>query len=179
MNFSGTIDLLRNDYSPTMLYVPDKRINKSYIFKVMCEGGLAGQRVFSNVFENVVIQKDGHAPDSYKDICQVKQFKTHHNTIRLKNLFIFYVQKVHSYITTWMDQEWLFLRVENNTLENYPFEHERKEGYSYIAFPAEHVNSFLQSHDIVPTYIDANFAYGYYDESTGNWTGMMGHVRRN
>lgn len=76
-----------------------------------------------------------------------------------------------------MDQEWLFLKVENNTLITFPqYQHEHTEGYSYISFPAEQVNTFLEAHSIVPTYIDPNYVYGYYDNINKIWTGMMGHV---
>lgn len=77
-----------------------------------------------------------------------------------------------------MDDHYLYLKVENNTLLTYPFEHELKEGYSFVAFPSEHINSFLEAHGIVPTYIDSNYDYGYYDEVNGKWTGMIGHVSR-
>ena len=37
----------------------------------MCEGGVVDGRVFSKVTDNVIILKDGTAPQSYKDICPV------------------------------------------------------------------------------------------------------------
>ena len=79
-----------------------------------------------------------------------------------------------------MEDDLLYLKVENSTLITYPpsFEHERKEGQSLIAFPSEQVNSFLKDYNIEPTYIDPDYVYGYYDEVNRNWTGMMGHVSR-
>ena len=78
-----------------------------------------------------------------------------------------------------MEDELLYLKVENNTLITHPpLEHQRLEGYSFIAFPPEHVNSFLEIYNIVPTYIDPNDTYGYFDEVNGVWTGMIGHVCR-
>ena len=44
---------------------------KSYIIKVMCEGGVLGDQVFNKVTENVVIMRDGYAPLSYKEVCPV------------------------------------------------------------------------------------------------------------
>ena len=77
-----------------------------------------------------------------------------------------------------MEDDYYFLKIENNTLITYPpFEHQRMEGFSTISFPAEHVNTFLEANDIIPTYIDPNYVYGYFDEVNGNWTGMIGHVK--
>ena len=71
----------------------------------------------------------------------------------------------------------MYFKVENNMLMTYPpFEHQRKEGYSMIAQPSEQVNSFLEAYGIVPTYLDPNYVFGYFDEVNGIWTGMIGHV---
>ena len=76
-----------------------------------------------------------------------------------------------------MEDDYLYLKVENNILINYPpFEHMRREGDPMIAHVPEQVNSFLEACDIEPTYIDPNYVYGYFDEVNGNWTGMIGHV---
>ena len=75
-----------------------------------------------------------------------------------------------------MDDDWLYLKVVNGTLVSYPYLHGLKTAYSYITYPVEHVNSFLDAYNIEPTYIDPNFVYGYIDEATGLWTGMLGHV---
>ena len=45
-----------------------------------------------------------------------------------------------------------------------------------IAQPSEQVNSFLEAYGIVPTYLDPNYVFGYFDEVNGIWTGMIGHV---
>ena len=76
-----------------------------------------------------------------------------------------------------MDDYYLYLYVENNTLTSYDFEHNLEA--PVIAHPAEHVNSFLVEYNIVPTYIDPNYTYGWYDEVNESWTGMIGHVNLN
>ena len=55
-------------------------------------------------------------------------------------------------------------------------QHMQREGYSSIANLEEQVNSFLEIYDIEATFIDPNWVYGYFDEVTGKWTGMIGHV---
>lgn len=79
-----------------------------------------------------------------------------------------------------MEDSYLKLKVVNNTLifDTPVTDHGLLAGEkSYLAWPAEHVNSFLESYNIVPTYIDANNVYGVFDEVSGKWTGMMGHVQ--
>ena len=57
------------------IFVPSHSSKESYIFKVMCEGGVVGDRVFNTLTENVVIMKNGSAPRSYKDFCPVTKTK--------------------------------------------------------------------------------------------------------
>ena len=54
------------------VYVPSKSSKESYIFTLMCEGGVVDDRVFSQVTENIIILRNGSAPQSYKDICPVR-----------------------------------------------------------------------------------------------------------
>ena len=78
-----------------------------------------------------------------------------------------------------MEDDYLHLKVVNNKLITFPkieFEHQRREGEFEITPHPGQVNSFLETYNIVPTYIDPNYVYGYYDEVNGNWTGMIGHV---
>ena len=50
-------------------------------------------------------------------------------------------------------------------------------GNQLIAYPPEHLNTFLEDYGVVADYIDPNFVYGFFDEETGTWSGMMEHVR--
>ena len=47
-----------------------------------------------------------------------------------------------------------------------------------IAYPPEHLNTFLEEHGVDADYIDPNFVYGCLDEVTETWSGMMEHVKR-
>lgn len=83
-------------------------------------------------------------------------------------------------MTTWMEDDFLYILVENNTLVTYPtFLHGEMSsaGESNIPYPPEHINTFIEAYDIVPDYIDPNYIYGRYDEVTGKWSGMLGHVK--
>ena len=51
-------------------------------------------------------------------------------------------------------------------------------GNQLIAYPPEHLNTFFEEHGVVADYIDPNFVYGFFDEGTGTWSGMMEHVRQ-
>ena len=53
------------------IFVPSQSSKNSYTFKLMCEGGVVGDRVFSQIINPVVIMKDASAPRSYKDVCKV------------------------------------------------------------------------------------------------------------
>ena len=50
------------------------------------------------------------------------------------------------------------------------------EGYSLIPYDFEIIGEFLRQQNIIPTWIDCNFTYGWYDEESGNWTGEIGKV---
>ena len=45
---------------------------KSFMFRVMCAGGVIGDTVFNKVTNNVVLLKNGSAPTPYKEFCPVK-----------------------------------------------------------------------------------------------------------
>ena len=53
------------------IYIPDKARKETFIFKVMCEGGVIGERVFNLVTNKLIIYRSGEAPLSYKDVCPV------------------------------------------------------------------------------------------------------------
>ena len=52
-----------------------------------------------------------------------------------------------------------------------------KDLYSYIPQDFEIIGEFLRQHNIIPTWIDCNETFGWYDEEAGNWTGEIGKVR--
>ena len=47
----------------------------------------------------------------------------------------------------------------------------------FITHPHEHVLEFIEMYGVVPDYVESeDFIYGYIDEVTGEWTGMVGNV---
>ena len=63
-------------------------------------------------------------------------------------------------------------------MTQYEILHGLQPGYSsFITIPPEKVKAFIDYHDIIPDYVDANNVYGVFDEVHGNWTGMIGIVR--
>ena len=65
--------------------------------------------------------------------------------------------------------------VENtNTMVTYPVWWSMLEG----AYPNEILSSFFTSHHLTPTWQDANYTWGWFDEETGLWTGAVGLVSR-
>ena len=82
-------------------------------------------------------------------------------------------------MTTWMEDDFLYILVVNNTLVTYPpFLHGEMSsiGSGNIPYPPEHINTFIEAYNIVPDYIDPDYIYGRYNELHGNWSGMLGHV---
>ena len=58
-----------------MIFVPTEVLAESYLFKVMCEGGVHGDQVFNVITDNILIFRNGSAPQSHRDVCPVG-FKT-------------------------------------------------------------------------------------------------------
>ena len=84
-------------------------------------------------------------------------------------------------MTTWMEDDYLYILIENNTMISYPpWDIEeflyKCTGNCDLAYAPDHIISFLERYPVVPTYIDAGYEYGRYDEVHGNWSGMIGHV---
>ena len=46
-----------------------------------------------------------------------------------------------------------------------------------ISFDFEIIGEFLRYHNIIPTWIDCHYTFGWYDEESGKWTGEVGKVR--
>ena len=44
--------------------------------------------------------------------------------------------------------------------------------------PPEHINTFIARNGLAVDYIDPNYVYGRYNNLFGNWSGMIGHVRK-
>ena len=82
-----SFNIFRDDYSPTMIFVPTEVLNESYIFKVMCEGGIVGDQVFNVVTENVLILRNGSAPQSHRDVCPVG-FKAIHDESLVIHVYV-------------------------------------------------------------------------------------------
>ena len=86
-------------------------------------------------------------------------------------------------MTTWMEDDYLYILIENNTMISFPpwhiseFLSDDCSGGCDLAFAPDHIISFIERYPVVPTYIDADYEYGRYDARYGNWSGMMGHVR--
>ena len=76
-----------------------------------------------------------------------------------------------------MEDDLLFLKVVDNKMIEYPpVIHGLLTDNNFMEYPAEHINTFIQSTGLVVDYIDPNYVYGLYNEEFGNWTGMIGHV---
>ena len=70
------------------------------------------------------------------------------------------------------------LKVENNTLiPYYPVKRSPKGTRSLISQDWEVLSTFLDIHQIVPTWLNCNYSWGYYEEEEERWTGCMGKVR--
>ena len=48
--------------------------------------------------------------------------------------------------------------------------------YEYIPWDFEIIGEFLRQNNIIPTWIDSNDTWGWYDEESGKWTGEIGKV---
>ena len=47
---------------------------------------------------------------------------------------------------------------------------------SNIAWEWEQLGTFLDQYKVVPTWIDCNYTWGWLEEETGLWTGLIGAV---
>ena len=41
----------------------------------------------------------------------------------------------------------------------------------------EKLGNFFKNYDIIPSWINCNYTWGYYDEDLGKWTGAVGKVK--
>lgn len=89
-------------------------------------------------------------------------------------VFIFFFQKVHTYFSHSQDYDF-YIKVENNTLVYPTYRHGLLTDSNFIASWPEHILSFIEFYDIIPDFIEA-CCYGWYDEDTKSWAGMMKHV---
>ena len=85
-------------------------------------------------------------------------------------------------MTTWMEDDYLNILIENNTMVVYPPWSLESRFYDCLAcaktMESNIIIDFLGLNPyIVPTYIDAHYEFGRLDPEYGNWSGMIGHVR--
>jgi hypothetical protein len=66
--------------------------------------------------------------------------------------------------------------VKDNKMVKYPVSDSAWYG---VAYDYEILSTFLNAHQLIPTYIDNNGSYadGSWDEESGQWTGMVALVR--
>ena len=78
-----------------------------------------------------------------------------------------------------MEDDYLNIMVKDNNMEIYPtYLHGMNTGHFFITSPPEHINTFIARNGLAVDYIDPNYVYGRYNNLFGNWSGMIGHVRK-
>ena len=72
------------------------------------------------------------------------------------------------------DTDFQYLENNNAMYTDFPV------SYSILfgSYPYEILTSFFTSHNLTPTWQDANYTWGSWDEETGLWTGAVGLVSR-
>ena len=70
-----------------------------------------------------------------------------------------------------------FFKVENNNLIPDPEKRYPKGNHTLIAQDWEVLSTFFNIYQIVPTWLNCGFSWGYYDEEDGSWKGCIGKVK--
>ena len=71
----------------------------------------------------------------------------------------------------------LSFKVENNAIIPYPGKRYIKGTAAQISPHWEVLSTFFNIHQILPTWLNCGYSWGYFDEEEGQWTGCMGKVR--
>ena len=70
-----------------------------------------------------------------------------------------------------------YFEVMNNTLIPDPEERNLKGTAASVSQFWEVLSTFINIHQILPTWLNCGYSWGYFDEEEGQWTGCMGKVR--
>ena len=114
-------------------------------------------QVTSDTTHHVLISKEILSSKSYKEICSGETKK----------------------VNLGYNNHWAIMKVENNTLIDWPIFSNRIFGKSSVMSNGwEVLSKFFSIHNIEPYWLDCNFTWGWYDVELGRWTGCMGKVCR-
>ena len=71
----------RDDFSPAMFYVPTRVSGDSFIYKIMCAGGVVnrssfenddeGVKIYNPIIDDILMFRNGSSPLSYAQVCPV------------------------------------------------------------------------------------------------------------
>ena len=114
-------------------------------------------QVSSNTTHTVMISREVEVP-SYKHVCRGEKKK----------------------VNLGFNNDPGFITVENNKLIAYPEQNPDKNGKfkkAQISQDWEVLSKFFHIYNIEPNWLNCHFTWGWYDETTGGWTGCMGKVR--
>ena len=85
--------------------------------------------------------------------------------------------KVVNYVNIAYNNYYSDFQIDNATNTIVETNLEPIDDESSIPYYFEVIGEFLRQHNIIPTWIDSNFTFGWYDEESGKWTGEIGKVR--
>ena len=85
--------------------------------------------------------------------------------------------KVVNYVNIAYNNYYSDFQIDNATNTIVETNLEPIDDESSIPYDFEVIGEFLRQHNIIPTWIDCNYTFGWYDEELGKWTGEIGKVR--
>ena len=70
-----------------------------------------------------------------------------------------------------------FFEIENNSMIDLREKYERVLKWrGYVSQTDEILSKFILNYNILTTWIDCNYTWGWFDHETENWTGALGKV---
>ena len=63
-----------------------------------------------------------------------------------------------------------------NSMVEYPHYISVIEELGYLPYDFEILGSFFSKFNIIPTWINCNYTWGWFDNEAGHWTGAVGQV---
>ena len=139
----------RNNMSPTMYQVPTTR--SSVVQFVMTCPGTSHSSTFT-----LHMRDNGEVDDGkvWGDLCREKRVNIAYNN---------------------ENQTWPYFHVHKGQLLKWP-PIKAMSGHSLITKDWEILDSFFRLHDIIPSWINCHYNWGWYDAELGRWTGATGKV---
>ena len=64
-----------------------------------------------------------------------------------------------------------------NSMVEYPHNESVIQELGYISYDFEILGSFLSKFNVIPTWINCNYTWGWFDNETEHWTGAVGQVK--